>query len=218
MSSRFFTARAHPRVKVCGLTTAADAQATLAAGVDAIGINFWPGSKRFIPAAQAATWLRDLAGAITRIGLFVNATRDEILAVKDLGVLDAIQLHGDESPGFCAEIVELGLPVIRAIGVKGDAPVHHPDTFPGTHLLLDADAPGEYGGTGRGFRWEIAARLKSENPARFLILAGGLEPGNVAAAIQAARPDAVDVASGVELRPGVKDAAKVRDFVAACRG
>ena len=214
---RFFEPTDVPRVKVCGLTTAENAQAVVEAGVDAIGINFWPKSKRYIAPEKAVEWLGELAGQICRIGLFVNASLDEIEAAIDHSVLDAIQLHGDETPEFCDELIGFGLPIIKAIGVRGDAPVADLTEFPTDKILLDAYAPGEFGGTGRAFKWDVARQLLAANPDVFFILAGGLTPDNVADAVEAIHPHAVDVASGVESTPGVKDLDQVTRFVQASR-
>ena len=205
------------KVKVCGLTTGENACSVVELGVDAIGINFWPKSKRYIEPIAAAEWLGELAGRVCRIGLFVNAGIDEIEAAVDFCVLDAIQLHGEETPDFCDEISAFGLPVIKAIGVKGDAPVVNPNTFPTKQILLDAYAPDEFGGTGRSFRWDIVRNVIEEDAERFLILAGGLTPDNVAEAIAKAKPHAVDVASGVESSPGVKDLELTKRFLEAVR-
>ncbi|MFT5469634.1 MAG: phosphoribosylanthranilate isomerase [Verrucomicrobiales bacterium] len=214
---RFFERGDVPRVKVCGFTDAQNARDVVEAGVDAIGINFWPKSKRFIEPDEAALWLGELAGRVCRIGLFVNATYDEIEAVVDHSVLDAIQLHGDETPEFCADVAAFGLPLIKAIGVRGDAPVADLTEFPTDKILLDAFAPGEFGGTGRSFRWDVAQQQLAANPDVFFILAGGLTPENAAEAIKATGAAAIDLASGVESAPGVKDLAKVRALLSAVR-
>ncbi len=214
---RFFERNDLPRVKVCGLRSLENARDVIAAGADAIGINFWPKSKRYIAPDDAADWLGELAGEVCRVGLFVNATLDEIEAVIDHTVLDAVQLHGNETPEFCEDVSAFGLPVIRAIGVNGDTLVHQPEDFPGTHLLLDAFDPQAFGGTGKSFQWEIAKRVIASHPERLVILAGGLTPENVGEAVRVISPHAVDVASGVESAPGVKDPDQVRAFVAAAQ-
>ncbi len=215
----FLDESATPTIKICGITTPDDAAIIISAGADAIGINYWPKSKRYIAPEAAAPWLGELAGTITRVGLFVNATLEEIEAAVDPCVLDALQLHGEETPQFCEAVTSFGLPLIKAIGVQGNAPVVDPTTFPTKHILLDAYAPGEHGGTGRTFQWDVARQVGTElGEGGFLILAGGLTPENVAEAVAAVEPDAVDVASGVETSPGKKDPALVRAFVAAARG
>ncbi len=212
---RFFDDVDGVRVKICGITTAKDAQALVTAGVDAIGVNHWPKSKRYVTPEASAPWLGELAGAITRIGLFVNATLEEIEEAMDFCVLDAIQLHGDESPAFCQDVSAFGLPVIKAIGVKDGAPVHKPASFPTKNILLDAYAPDEYGGTGRTFEWEVAHKVKASLKNGFLILAGGLTPENATDAVAAVHPNALDIASGVESAPGIKDMTKVTALMQA---
>lgn len=213
----FFEPTGHTRVKICGLTNAENALSVVEAGADAIGINFWPKSKRYIDPAAAAEWLGELAGRVCRIGLFVNATLDEIEAAVDHSVLDALQLHGDETPEFCEEVSAFGLPIIKAIPVRGDAPVADLTEFPTDKILLDAYAPGEFGGTGKSFRWDVAELLLAAHPGVFFMLAGGLTPENVGDAVKAVHPHAVDTASGVESAPGVKDPALVRAFVGAAK-
>ena len=211
---KFFEPTKSPRVKICGLRSLENSREVIAAGADAIGLNFRPRSKRFIAPEEAATWLGELAGQVCRVGLFVDASIDEIEAAVDLCVLDALQLHGKESPEFCDEVSAFGLPVIKAIGVSGDQLVHDPTEFAQTHWLLDAFDPKQFGGTGKAFRWEVAKRVMAENPGKLVILAGGLTPENVADAVHAVSPHAVDTASGVESAPGIKDPELVRQFVA----
>lgn len=214
---RFLEIGERPRVKVCGLRTAANAQAVVAAGADAIGVNFWPGSKRFVEPARAAGWLGELGGAVCRVGLFVNASYEAIAEIVDWGVLDALQLHGEESPEFLEQLAAFGLPVIRAIGVGQVPPVAAVRSVATRFILLDTQVPGERGGTGKTFRWDLLRDTADEFPGRFFILAGGLTPENVALAVVEARPHAVDVAGGVESAPGVKDPEKVRALVQAVR-
>lgn len=214
---RFFERGDQPKVKVCGLTNAENARGVIDAGADAIGINFFPKSKRFIEPSSAAEWLGELAGQACRIGLFVNASIEEIEAVVDLSVIDAIQLHGDETPEFCDDLIGYGLPIIKAIGVEGDAPVADLTEFPTDKILLDVHAPGEFGGTGRGFDWDVARQLLKSHPDVYFMLAGGLTPDNIHDAVEAVRPHAVDVASGVESAPGVKDLDEVVRFVQSSR-
>lgn len=215
---RFLETGERPRVKVCGLTTAANAQAVVAAGADAIGVNFWPGSKRFVEPAQAAGWLGELGGMVCRVGLFVDASYEAIAAIVDWGVLDALQLHGEESPELLEQIAAFGLPVIRAIGVDQSPPVAAVRAVATPFILLDTHVPGQRGGTGRTFRWDLFRATAEEFPRKFFILAGGLTPENVGLAVAEARPHAVDVAGGVESAPGVKDPDKVRALVQAVRG
>lgn len=219
MSGRdFFAARpdGRPKAKICGITTAEDAREVVAAGADALGINFWPRSKRFIPLESARAWLPDVE--VARVGVFVNATLAEITAVLDSGLIDYAQLHGDETPEFAEALAERGLPFIKALGVKDESSLAGLRDYATEGILLDAYCPGEYGGVGETFDWKLARQVVEQNPDRRVILAGGLNPGNVAGAVAAVRPFAVDIASGVESAPGVKDIVKVRQLVASLEG
>ena len=199
------------QVKICGITSAEDAQAVAAAGADALGINFWPRSKRYIPFETARAWLPDLE--VTRVGVFVNATLAEITSILETGLIDLAQLHGDETPEFAQTLIDQGIPVIKAFGVKDESSLAAMDGYPGDRFLLDAYCPGEYGGSGETFDWELARRIVEADSSRKVLLAGGLTPDNVAAAVEAVHPAAVDIASGVELSPGVKDLVKVAQVI-----
>lgn len=215
----FFQSGSDARVKakICGITTAEDAQAIVSLGADAIGINFWPKSKRYVAMNDAADWLADLAGAVTRVGVFVNATESELEQAYAEGCLDSLQLHGDESPAFVQGLLDRGLPVFKALGGKDESVLAEVRAYAGCcdAVLLDAYAPTEYGGTGETMDWALGRTVVEAEPTRRIVLAGGLVPENVDAAINQVRPFAVDVASGVESKPGVKDLDKVRDFLAA---
>ncbi len=206
------------KAKVCGITRADQARAIVDMGADAIGINFWPNSKRYIALDDARDWLAELAGVVTRVGVFVNADAAELEAAFASGLLDALQLHGDESPEFVAALIERGLPVFKAHGGRDESLIDEAAKFPGTTILLDAYAPTEYGGTGATMDWELSARVVEAASKRQVILAGGLTAENVVAAIEQVHPFAVDVASGVEASPGIKDLAKVEAFLAAVAG
>ncbi len=204
-------------VKICGIRTGAQAEAIIEAGADALGINFWPKSKRFIELDEALPWLNEIAGTVPRVAVTVNATDDELHRLHESGGLDWLQLHGDESPDRVESLIQQGLPVFRAMGVKDSAMLESAATYPGTNLLLDAYAPIEYGGSGETMDWTLGAKAVQQWPERQIILAGGLVPGNVAAAVKQVRPAAVDVASGVESEPGVKDLGLVKAFIEAAR-
>jgi len=209
-----FLEPSRPALKICGVTTRADAESLVALGVEAIGANFWPPSKRHL-APQSAGWLRDLAGRILRVGVFVNQEPDLPLRLFDEGLIDVVQLHGDESPDDARVFRDMGVPFIKAIGVKGRDGLAHASDFGASAILLDAHAPGVYGGTGETFDWNAALAFKESQPALPLILAGGITPQNAAAAVAAGNPAALDVASGAELSPGVKDFKKVAALLAA---
>jgi len=210
------------KIKVCGITSPADALAAQAAGADAVGLNFYARSPRYVSQDSAMRVLSECGGLAT-VGVFVNKPVVEILSVAaELG-LSAVQLHGDESPGCIAALGGLRAIRARRMGEQGIAAIAEdllacqaagrlPDA-----VLIDAFQPGRYGGTGETVAWADLADHRETLGGVPLILAGGLTPDNVAEAIYAARPAAVDVASGVESSPGVKDHAKVRAFVEAAR-
>jgi len=212
------------QIKICGVRRPEDAAAAVAAGADAVGLNFYPQSKRYVGHFRRwITAVADAAHGACRVGVFVNATPEDIQHAAAFARLDVIQLHGDETPEFLADVPGK-LPILRAIRLSGDgaAAIAEADAFHGTSdrvigVLLDAAAPaGEYGGTGAIANWEVAHRVKRRIDLP-VVLAGGLTPENVADAIAATQPDAVDVASGVEDAEGNKDAELMKRFVAASR-
>jgi len=204
-------------VKVCGITRADEALAIVKAGADALGINFWPQSKRFIALDEATPWLRDLAGNVPRVAVTVNASDDELRAIHDSGVIDWIQLHGDETPDRVKSLTRQGLPVFKAMGVRDRYSLTAAANYESPTLLLDAYAPNEYGGSGETMDWALGAEAVRQWPDQQIVLAGGLTPENVAAAVSQVHPAGVDVASGVESSPGRKDLGKVRKFIAAVK-
>ncbi len=204
-------------VKICGITRGDEAHAIVAAGADAIGINFWPKSKRFIPLDEAMPWLRELADTVPRVAVTVNASDEELRQLIDSGAIDWIQLHGDETPERVKSLTQQGLPVFKAMGVRDRAMLEAASSFESPTLLLDAYAPNEYGGSGETMDWSLGSEAVKQWPNRQIVLAGGLTPGNVADAVKQVRPAGVDVASGVEVSPGRKDLDKVRDFIAGVK-
>lgn len=211
------------RVKICGIQSTADAEAVAIAGGDAIGLNFFARSPRFVDPAVAAAIAKQTAGRLCRVGLFVNAPPAEVREVFDALALDLIQLHGDEPPAFLAELG--GRPVMRAFRLAGkdlaaiEAYLAECDRLGARPrlVLLDAYRPDQFGGTGATVDWTAAQRLREQLAELPLVLAGGLVPANVAQAIEAVQPHAVDVASGVETSPAVKDPAQVAAFIQAAR-
>ncbi len=206
---------AAPKIKFCGITSLPDAELAVAAGAWAIGLIFWPGSPRACPPGRAA----QIAAAVKRrtecAGVFVNQSLDEVVATADEVGLTLVQLHGDEGPAFCAEIARrTGCRVIKAVRVQSGADIQAVATFHTDFHLLDSHVSGSRGGTGETFAWELA---RAHRGSAELILSGGLTADNVADAIATTRPFAVDVASGVELRPGVKDPEKLAAFAQAVR-
>jgi len=186
-------------VKVCGITRLEDAAASVDAGAGAIGFVFWPDSPRFVDPYRARAIAATLPPFVTAVVLFVNQALSHVNAVAALVRLGAVQLHGDETPSFAAGV---SAPVIRALPVGAAAA--WPD---GTTLLLDAHDPVKRGGTGRTIDWTAAADLAAR---RRVLLAGGLTPDNVADAIARVRPFGIDVSSGVERAPGIKDHQRLR--------
>lgn len=203
------------RVKICGITSPEDAEAAIDAGADALGFNGFAGSKRFLDLRTASGWLAGLPPFVTRVAVLVNPTREEAEDVAALPGIDRLQFHGDESPEFCAPFVSRGL--IKALAARNRAALLESARYGARSILLDAFVPGAYGGTGRLIDLELAAAFVRENPGLRVILSGGLTPENVAAAIRAVRPHAVDVASGVESHSCKKDPSRMREFIDAVR-
>lgn len=199
------------RVKVCGLTSLEDALMCVDEGVDAIGLNFWSGSVRRCPEHTALEIASTARGKVLIVGVFVDAKADEIERVEREVGLDCVQLHGDEPP----ELVARFLPhAYKALRVRDGSAIETARRFPGDHILLDAYVPGAPGGTGATFDWNVAKAIALT---RKVTLAGGLTPDNVARAVREVAPYCVDVASGVESSPGVKDEQLVREFVRQSR-
>lgn len=204
----------HVSLKVCGVTLADDADTLVELGVDAVGVNFWPGSKRYL-APESAVWLGKLAGRILRVGVFVNEPPALPIRLIREGLIDVVQLHGDESPTDATIFREHGIPFIKAIGVKSAADLDTADDFGASAILLDAHAPGIYGGTGQTMDWNTAIAFRDSHRHLPLILAGGIVPENAAAAATAVKPAALDTASGVESAPGIKDRQKIEALLGA---
>jgi phosphoribosylanthranilate isomerase len=205
-----------PSLKICGVTTRADAVKLVSLGVPALGVNFWPHSKRYASPEDVA-WLDALAGKILRVGVFVNADPELPIRLFNDGLIDLVQLHGDETPEDAAPFRDAGIPFIKAIGVSTKDDLARAIEFGAAAILLDAHAPGVYGGTGEVFDWNVALDFKSRHPELPIILAGGIVKENAKAAVDTVRPAALDVASGAELSPGIKDFDKVIALLHATR-
>lgn len=204
--------RSPVKVKVCGMTSLEDAQYAVECGADAVGFIFYKKSPRAVTAKQAKSITAKLPPFVQRVGVFVNETAEVIeRTVKTCG-LDVVQLHGDESPAFCKRIAGK---VVKAIRVKDAASVNDLSHYAVDAFLLDAYKEGEWGGTGERFNWNLVKQARKHGP---VILAGGLDPANVAEGIRRCRPYGVDVCSGVESKPGKKNLKKVRAFIEAVRG
>jgi phosphoribosylanthranilate isomerase len=210
------------RTKICGIRNVRDAIAAAEAGADAIGLNFFSKSRRFVEPTLARQITSALPAHICKVGVFVNHDATEIVAIANTVGLDAVQLHGDEAPAIIAQL-PAHVQVVRAMrcGNGGLTAVasylrecgrlgRMPDA-----VLIDADAGTEFGGTGKIANWDLIAAERTLLDGMPLILAGGLTPANVSAAIAAVRPTGVDVASGVEREAGVKDHLLIQQFVSA---
>jgi phosphoribosylanthranilate isomerase len=197
-------------VKICGITALDDALACVDAGADAIGFNFWPRSKRYISLGNAVAMRQRLPKSLRTVGVFVNPTAEQVETALASGAIDVAQLHGDESPEFCRGFSGRYWKGLRLDDASALARVA---AYECELMLVDSHAPG-YGGSGERADVELARRAAGMRP---VLLAGGLAPENVAEAIAAVRPFGVDVASGVEREPGVKDWIKVAAFVSAAK-
>jgi phosphoribosylanthranilate isomerase len=201
------------RVKICGITRPEDAELAVELGAWAIGFILWPGSKRAADPAVAAGIVAALRRRVETVGVFVNAHLDDVAHAADAIGFTHVQLHGDEGPAFCSEVARrTGAKVIKAIRVSSASDFQDLERFHTDFHLLDTAKRGAFGGTGETWDWALAARRKRKAP---VILSGGLTPENVAAGIAAVDPFAVDVASGVEASPGIKDPDKLAAFMAA---
>lgn len=200
------------RVKICGLTRACDVQTAVSAGVDALGFVLYPPSPRAVTAEQAAGLCRLLPPFVTAVGLFVDEAPERIEAVLERVPLDLLQFHGEEAPDDCARF---GRRWIKALRMRPgiDLLAERERYAAADGLLLDTFQPGQAGGTGQRFDWDrVPAELAPE-----IVLAGGLDPSNVAQAIASVRPYGVDVSGGVEAGKGIKDAARILSFMQGVR-
>jgi phosphoribosylanthranilate isomerase len=193
-------------VKICGLTRLEDALAAVRLGADWLGFNFWPRSKRYLAPAAAAEIIRALPPAVMPVGVFVDPTAEELAEAVRVSGIRTAQLHGDETPAFC---VAAPVPVVKGIRVEDAHSLAALAAYEVAGFLLDSATAG-YGGSGVAFDWTLAAEAAASAP---IWLAGGLVPENVAEAVRRVRPLGVDVASGVESAPGVKDARKMEAFI-----
>jgi phosphoribosylanthranilate isomerase len=198
-------------VKVCGITRLTDALHAVQHGATALGFVFWPASPRFVPPERARDIVAELPSAVMTVGVFVNESIDGIRSAVAAAGVTAVQLHGDEPPAYADA---LAWPVLRSVTLD-DAAEAAAAWAAGTTLLLDTADPLRRGGTGRTVDWARAAAVARSAPR--VVLAGGLRPANVAEAIEVVRPFGVDVSSGVEESPGVKDFEKVAQFLANAR-
>lgn len=203
-------------LKICGVRMREDAERLVELGVDAVGFNFWPKSKRYL-APEDGRWMKWLGDDILRVGVFVNEASDLPFRLFGDGMIDVVQLHGDEAPRAVSRFTAAGIPVVKALGVKDEDDIEKAGEFAADALLLDAHAPVVFGGTGQTFDWGLAKAFMEKYPAMPVILAGGITPENADDAVKVVRPAVLDVASGAEISPGVKDFEKVKALLSACR-
>jgi phosphoribosylanthranilate isomerase len=217
------------RIKICGITRVQDAIDAVEAGADAIGLNFYAPSPRAVTPAAAVVIAKVVPASVQRVGVFVNASLDEIRSVLQQVPLDHVQLHGDEAPEMVQELAPVSC--LRAFRLRGDAAQWEREIAgiqaygaacasggnPLEAVLLDAHAPGQFGGTGVMLDWTALAERRTEFGPLPVVLAGGLRPENVAQAILQVQPAGVDTASGVESAPGIKERHRVFEFVASAR-
>ncbi len=198
-------------VKICGITRLEDALAAARLGADWVGFNFWPRSRRYLAPEAAAPIVAALPASVLPVGVFVDPTAAELSRAVQVSGVRTVQLHGDEPPALCAAAL---VPVVKGIRVRDAHSLAALAAYEVSAFLLDSPGPG-YGGSGRVFDWSLAAEIAAELP---LWLAGGLTPENVGEAVRRVRPRGVDVASGVESSPGVKDMGLMEAFVRNAKG
>jgi len=196
-------------VKICGITRPQDAELAADLGASALGFVFWPTSPRHISAESARAIAATMPVNLLKVGVFVDQPVDEVAGIMDEVGLDVAQLHGHESPEYCQM---LGRTVIKAVGMADNGSVNIADFAPEIVLLVDAHDPARFGGTGKTVNWDSAREIAAT---RRTILAGGLNAANVKLAVRTVRPYGIDVSSGVESAPGVKDPNRLRTFFEA---
>ena len=200
------------KVKICGITSAGDAQMAVEAGADALGLMFYPGSLRRISLEAAAEIARRVPLFVLRVGVFADPSPEDVFAAMRACGLNLLQFHGEETPDFCQQF---GLMAMKAFRIRDAQSLLEIPQYRTEAVLLDSYVKGQKGGTGETFNWALAVEAKKYGKPIFL--AGGLTPANVAQAVRAVQPFAVDVSSGVEDSPGKKNAGKVREFIKAVR-
>ncbi|MBN1758821.1 MAG: phosphoribosylanthranilate isomerase [Chitinispirillaceae bacterium] len=200
------------RIKICGITREEDALTAAYLGVDALGFIFAPKSPRYIEPEIAAKIIAALPPFVSRVGVFVDADEETVVRTARIAGLDTLQLHGSETPEFCSR---MPLPVVKALGLRPDFDYSLLEAYPVAGILLDSWDKGLQGGSGIAGDWNLARRITDR--CRNVILAGGLGPSNVESAVEAVQPYGVDLNSGVEIMPGVKNPHKMRDAVRIIR-
>ena len=200
------------KIKICGITNLNDALDAVRLGADALGFVFYPGSKRYIEPVKAKEIADSLPPFVKKVGVFSNEKADVVREVSGIVNLDLLQIHGDETPAYCDS---LDSPYIKAFRLKDANTLGEVNQYNTNYILFDTYSSDEYGGTGRAFDWDILKNHPFEN--KYVILSGGLNPGNIKEAVNLLQPYAVDVSSGVEESPGKKDIGKIKKFIEAVR-
>ncbi len=203
-----------PQIKICGLTRVDEAVGCAELGADAIGLMFYPKSPRYISDRKAFEISTALLEKAKTVGVFVNAAYDEIMEKVENCRLSMVQLHGQETPDLVRRLSDMHIPVIKVLFVDGTPPLSEADHYPASAFLVECGKGKLPGGNALTWNWQSAKNFGENHP---LVLAGGLSPKNIANAVADALPVAVDVSSGVELSPGLKDLQKVSDFISAVR-
>jgi len=198
-------------VKICGITREQDAELAAGLGANALGFIFWPDSPRFISVEKAKAIVMNVPAQVLKVGVFVDQPLEEVVRIVDDVGLDVAQLHGHESPEYCRQLTHKRS-VIKAVGITDNGSVTVADFDPDVLLLVDAHDPARFGGTGRTVNWDVAREIAAT---RRTILAGGLNATNIKLAVRSVRPFGIDVSSGVESTPGVKDPHRLRTFFEA---
>ena len=204
-------------VKICGIRSLDDAIQCINLGADALGINFWAKSKRYVTRDIAEKWIDQLDPKVERIGVFVNESYENIISLIDDGIIHTAQLHGTEDNSFCEKFLDK-YKIIRGVGIRDEKSVNAATKIVVKTVLLDTFCGNDFGGSGHTFEWDYAKKFKSQNPDRPVVLAGGLNVSNVTSAIKEVNPSAVDVASGVENEKGFKDPSLVGRFINSVKG
>ena len=199
-------------VKICGITRPQDAELAAGLGANALGFIFWPASPRYISAELAKSIASNVPGTVLKVGVFVDQPAEEVVAIMDEVGLDVAQLHGHETPEYCRQLSASTRTIFKAISMSGNGSVNVADFAPEVVLLVDAHDPLRFGGTGKTANWDSAREIAAT---RRTILAGGLNATNIKLAVRSVRPYGVDVSSGVESAPGVKDPNRLRTFFEA---
>ena len=196
-------------VKICGMTRAQDAELAAGLGASALGFVFWPNSPRYVSAEVAQAIVANVPANVLKVGVFVDQPVDEVARIMDEVGLDVAQLHGHESPEYCRRLQRT---IFKAIGMTDNGSIQIDDFDADVVLLVDAHDPARLGGTGKTVNWDSARAIAAT---RRTILAGGLNAANIKLAVRSVRPYGVDVSSGVESSPGVKDPNRLRKFFEA---